>query len=807
MKLLPFAFLWIAALAVASAQSGTPAGPTPATPKAGASTAPQPKAGPITTSPTARVTTPVTSPAKSTAAMPPADPGFVKQYCATCHNERAKQGGLVLDPAGVDHVGTDPAVWEKVVRKIKTGLMPPSGMPRPDRATLDGFAAGLEARLDRANPPGSHPDAPALHRLNRTEYANAIRDLLALDVDAKALLPSDDSNEGFDNIAEALTVSPSLIQGYVGAAMRISRRAVGDRSAAPSQITYSAPGQLRQDKHIEGLPLGTRGGLLVNHTFPLDAEYEFTLGGGGPGGGPGGAVIDVTLDGEPLAVRNPRSFRQKISAGPHALGLALVDRQRGAGVDEGFSDFRSDSTFNAPGGVQTLTITGPLNPTGTGDTPSRRKVFVCRPATVAEEGACARRIVTTLARRAFRRPPAASDIDTLMAFYQAGRTAGDFEAGIEHALARILVAPKFIFRAEEEPAGVAPGKGYAISDLSLASRLSFFLWSSIPDDQLLDLAAKGRLSNRTVLEQQVKRMLTDPKSDALVRNFSGQWLYLRELANVQSEAKTFDDNLRQSFRRETEMLFESIVRENRSLLTLLDADYTFVDERLARHYGIPNVYGSYFRRIPLPADSPRRGLLGQGSILTVTSVATRTSPVMRGKWVLENLLGTPPPEPPPGVEVNLDADPKAAKPTTLRQRLEMHRANPVCASCHKIMDPMGFALENFDLVGGWRTADGVFPIDSTGQLADGTPLKGAADLRAAVLSRSEAFMTVATEKLMTYALGRPVHHEDMSTVRAIVRTAARNDQKFSSLVLGVVESAPFRMRIKKSQDSGQVARH
>jgi len=789
MRLLPFAAVWIAALAVVSAQSSAPA-----VPGAGAA----PKARTTTPAPEARPTTltPVTSRAVSTLPLPPADPGFVKQYCVTCHNERTKVGGLVLDPVGVDKVGADPAVWEKVVRKIKTGMMPPSGMPRPDRAALDGFAAGLEARLDRANPPGAHPDAPALHRLNRTEYANAIRDLLALDVDVKSLLPSDDSNEGFDNIAEALTVSPSLIQGYVGAAMKISRRAVGDRAAAPSQITYSAPGQLAQDKHIEGLPLGTRGGMLVNHTFPLDAEYEFAIGGGGPGGV--GGAIDVTLDGEPLGVKNPRSFRQKISAGPHALGLALVDRQRGAGVDDGFSDFRNDSTFIPPGGVQTLTITGPLNPTGTGDTPSRRKVFVCTPATTAQEGPCARRIVTGLARRAFRRPPAPSDIDTLMTFYQEGRTGGDFEAGIEHALARILVAPKFIFRAEEEPAAVAAGKGYAISDLSLASRLSFFLWSSIPDDQLLDLAAQGRLSNRAVLEQQVTRMLADPKSDALVLNFSGQWLYLRELANVQSEAKTFDDNLRQSFRRETEMLFESIVRENRSLLTLLDADYTFVDERLARHYGIPNVYGSYFRRIPLPADSPRRGLLGQGSMLTVTSVATRTSPVSRGKWVLENLLGTPPPQPPPGVEVNLEADPKAAKPTTLRQRLEMHRASPVCASCHKIMDPMGFALENFDLVGAWRTQDGSFPIDSTGQLADGTPLKGAADLRKAVLDRSDAFMTVATEKLLTYALGRPVHYEDMSTVREIVRAAARNDQKFSSLVLGVVESAPFRMRIKKS---------
>jgi hypothetical protein len=759
---------WLTALTVVTAQSTSPARPHPAAAR------PQPAA-----------------------AVPPADPGFLKQYCLTCHNERAKVAGLVLDPAGLDHVGADAELWEKVVRKIKTGMMPPSGMPRPDRSALDGFAAALEARLDLANPPGAHPDAPALHRLNRTEYANAIRDLLALEVDVKALLPPDDSNEGFDNIAEALTVSPSLVQGYVAAAMKISRLAVGDRAAGPVQVTYSAPGRLTHDKHIEGLPLGTRGGLLITHNFPLDAEYEFSVGGGGGGGFFGNVIVDVTLDGEPLDVRNPRSFRHAVTAGPHTIGVAIVDRQRGAGVDEGFSDFRVDSAFSPAGGVNGLTIAGPYAATGTGDTPSQKKVFICRPATPAQEVACARRIVTALARRAFRQPPTAPDVDTLMAFYREGRQGADFETGVQHALARILVAPKFVFRAEEEPVGVAKDKTYAISDLALASRLSFFLWSSIPDDELLDLAVQGRLSNRAVLTRQVSRMLADPKAEALVRNFSGQWLYLRELANVQSEAHTFDDNLRQAFRTETEMLFGSIVREDRSLLTLVDADYTFLDERLARHYGIPGVYGSYFRRVPLPPDSPRRGLLGHGSMLTVTSVATRTSPVLRGKWVLENLLGTPPPQPPPGVEVNLEEDPKAAKPTTLRQRLEMHRANPVCASCHKIMDPMGFALENFDLVGAWRDRDAGMPIDSTGQLADGTPLQGAADLRQAVLSRSEAFMTVATEKLLIYALGRPLHATDMSTVRQIVRAAARNGQKFSSLVLGVVESAPFRLRVKQ----------
>jgi mono/diheme cytochrome c family protein len=781
MRLLPLIAVWVAALAAAAAQSGAPASPArqapaPAQPAASAPRAP--------------------APVRTAAALPSADPALVKQYCATCHNERTKAGGLTLEPEGVNHVDTDPEIWEMVVRKIKTGMMPPSGMPRPSRAVLDAFAAGLEARLDKANPPGANPDAPALHRLNRTEYANAIRDLLALELDVKPLLPSDDSNEGFDNIAEALTVSPSLVQGYVAAAMKISRLAVGDRSAATVQVTYAAPGQQRHDKHIEGLPLGTRGGLLVNHNFPLDAEYEFSVGGGGGGGAFGGSTLDVTIDGEPIEVRTPRSFRHKVTAGPHSIGLALVDRQRGAGVDDGFSDFRVDSVFTPGGGVQTLAITGPFTPTGTGSTPSQKKVFVCRPETATAETPCARRIVTTLARRAFRQAPTPSDVDTLMAFYKEGRALGDFDTGIQHALARILVAPKFVFRTEPEPAGAS--RTYAISDVALASRLSFFLWSSIPDEELLDLAERGRLSNKTVLAQQVARMLKDPKSDALVRNFSGQWLYLRELATVQSEARSFDDNLRRSFRRETELLFDSILREDRPLTTLVDADYTFLDERLARHYGIPNVYGSYFRRVRLAADSPRRGLLGHGSILTVTSIANRTSPVMRGKWVLENLLGTPPPEPPPGVEVNLDEDPKAATPTTLRQRLEMHRANPVCASCHKIMDPMGFALENFDLVGAWREKDGAFPIDSTGQLADGTPLAGAADLRKAVLDRTDAFMTVATEKLLIYALGRPLHAPDMSSVREIVRRAARDDQRFSALVLGVVESPLFRMRTKKS---------
>jgi cytochrome c551/c552 len=726
---------------------------------------------------------------------PQQKPALLNQYCITCHNQRLKTAGLLLDTMDLEHVGKDAAAWEKVVTKIRTGMMPPSGARRPERAVLDGFASDLEARLDKAVAPAANLDAPALHRLNRTEYANAIRDLLALDVDVATLLPADASSDGFDNIADALSVSPSLIESYVSAAMKISRRAVGDRTLTPAQITYAAPGGLVQDKHIEGLPLGTRGGLLVRHTFPLDAEYDFSVTGGGPGGF-AAAQVDVTLDGEQLKPANVRAFRIPVKAGPHTIGASIVDRVRGAGVDEQYSDFRINSAFTAPGGVQTVVITGPFKATSTGDTPSRHRIFICNPANAAEESGCAKKIVSTMARRAYRRPVTEDEVATLMTFYEKGRAGGDFEVGVQQALARILVAPAFLYRAETEPAGTKPGTPYRLSSVDLASRLSFFLWSSLPDDELLDVAVKGTLRDPKVLQQQVKRMLADPKSAALTNNFAGQWLFLRDLAHVQTSAANFDDNLRQSFKTETEMLFANVVREDESLLRLLDANYTFVDERLARHYGIPNIHGSYFRRIDLPADSPRRGLLGQGSILTVTSVATRTSPVTRGRWILENLLGTPAPIPPPGVDTNLEKNPEEVKNTSLRHRLEVHRTNPTCASCHKIMDPIGFALENFDLVGTWRDIDGKSPVDASGQLVDGTKLNGPADLRQALLSRSDAFVTNATEKLFTYALGRPVQYFDMPTVRAVVHRAAQNDYRFSSLVLGVVSSDAFQMKMK-----------
>jgi hypothetical protein len=718
--------------------------------------------------------------------QPALDSSVPNQYCTGCHNQKAKVAGLMLDSIDYADLAKNAETWEKVIRKIKAGMMPPSGARRPDRAVLDAFATEIEKRLDAEAALHPNPGRAALHRLNRSEYGNAIRDLLALDVDVATMLPQDDATEGFDNIADALGTSPSLIQGYISAAMKISRKAVGDRTLLPSQTTYSAGG-LAQDRHIEGLPLGTRGGILIQHTFPLNAEYDFSIGGGI--GGIGGT--DVTIDGAKIDAPNTRNFRLAIPAGPHVIGAAVIDRQRGAGVEDAYSDFRVNSVFRPGGGVNSIIINGPFNPAGPGDTPSRRRILICQPASAAEELPCARQIISRLARRAYRRPVQDAEVATLMKFYEQGRKTDDFETGIQQALARMLVAPAFLYRVEDEPATVPEGGIYRLSNLEIASRLSFFLWSSIPDDALLDAAVKGTLSDPKVLEQQTRRMLADPKSQALVTNFAGQWLSLRELAKVETSAKNFDENLRQAFKRETEMLFESIMREDRSLLTLLDADYTFVDERLAQHYGIPNIHGSYFRRVTLPADSPRRGILGQGAFLTISSVGTRTSPVTRGRWILENVLGVPAPVPPPGVDTNLDKDAEQVKLTSLRQRLELHRKVEPCASCHKIMDPIGFALENFDMVGTWRKLDGKTPIDASGQLVDGIKLNGAADLRDAMLSRPEMFVSTATKKLLTYAVGRTAQYYDMPAVRSIVRRAAQYDYRFSSLILGVVESDAF----------------
>jgi hypothetical protein len=586
------------------------------------------------------------------------------------------------------------------------------------------------------------------------------------------------------------------MQAYVTAAAKISRLAVGDPSISADITTYQAPRGMSQAGHRDGLPLGTRGGILVQHVFPLDAEYEFRIGraGGGLFGLPPVGTTDsveITLNGERVRLvgndqRGP--VRLKIPAGPHTIGVAVVRKANARGVDDLFSEHAASA------GVNNIGINGPLNPTGPGDTPSRRRIFVCRPGTGVAEDTCARTILAKLATRALRRPVTEGDatVTMLMDFFESGRKLRGFETGVQYALARLLVDPQFIYRFERAPATARAGAVYRISDLELASRLSFFLWSSIPDEELLRVAASGRLDDPAVLERQTRRMLADERSGALVDNLAGQWLMLRQLDDISPVTKEFDGNLRYAFRRETELLFDTIVRDDRSILDLVDADYTFVDERLARHYGIPNIRGSRFRRVTVGGDA-RRGLLGHGSLLTVTSAGNRTSPVKRGKWILENLLGAPVPQPPPGVETNLATTPGAA-PTSVRQRLEQHRASPSCAACHAVMDPVGFSLENFDLIGEYREADGGVPVNATGRLADGTTLDGPASLRKALLDRRGAVASTATEKLLTYALGRHVEYFDMPAVRAIVRDAARQDYRFSSLVTGIVKSVPFQMK-------------
>jgi hypothetical protein len=722
----------------------------------------------------------------------------VQRYCQTCHNARVKAGGLLLDRLDVDRPDREPQSWEKVVRKLRTGMMPPAGAPRPDRATLDRLAASVETALDRAAAAMPNPGAPVLHRLNRAEYANAVRDLLDLPVDAAAILPGDDSSEGFDNMASALGVSPALMQAYVSAAEKISRLAVGDPTTTSEIATYPAPRGLSQAETREGFSSGTRGGFVVEHVFPLEAEYEFrvtrTAGGFGLPAVGVDEPVEIAIDGVRLLLIGrdaPRVNRVKVPAGAHAVGASVVRQANARGVDDLFSEWGISS------GVGSLSILGPFNATGPGDTPSRRKIFTCR-AESRDETACARRTLAALAARAYRRPVAESDpaIDILMGFYESGRERRGFDTGIQYALARVLVDPRFIFRFEREPDKSPAGAIYRLDSFELASRLSFFLWSSVPDEDLLAAAKAGTLTNPSVLERQTRRMLADPKADAFVDNVAGQWLLLRLLDSLSPGTKEYDGNLRYAFRRETELLFETILREDRSVLDLVDADFTFVDERLARHYGIANVSGSRFRRVPL-GDSPRRGLLGQGSILAATSAGNRTSPVKRGKWILENLLGAPVPNPPPGVETNLEKSVGPAVPdTSLRQRLERHRANPSCASCHAVMDPIGFALENYDVIGKWRNTDGGASVSAAGTLVDGTPLDGPGSLRRALLGRRDAFVTNATEKLLTYALGRRLEYFDMPAVRAIARSAAP-DYRFSSLIVGIVKSAPFQMKRKE----------
>ena len=726
---------------------------------------------------------PVTAPLAAQEAQ-----AILNKYCTTCHNQRSKTGNLELDTKDLAHLEKDVVAWESVVRKLRTGMMPPKNAARPDRATLDGLATWLESGLDRQAALHPNPGSPSVQRMNRNEYANAIRDLLDLEVDVSAMLPGDSTIAGFDNIADVLGTSPSLIQAYLSAGMKISRLAVGDLAVQPAPVTYRPAKGISQTTHLDGMPIGTVGGMFARHNFPLDAEYEIRA---------AGTRVDLTLDGLPIPTAGRGSIRAPIRAGLHTIGAAST---------RAFDPGNMDSGFSAPagrgGGVTGITITGPYGLLTPGDTPSRRKIFLCYPANENAEANCARQIVKTLATRAFRQPITDKDpsVETLLSFYQEGRNEGGFEIGIERALARVLVDPRFIFRLEHVPANVPQGAAYRLTDLELATRLSFFLWSSIPDSKLMDLAIAGQLSRPAVLEEQVRRMLTDPKAKSLIDNFASQWMRLRELDNAEPDASAdFDGNLRIAFKREMEMFFESILREDRSVIDLLDADYTFVDERLARHYGIPNIKGSLFRKVTLAKDDPRRGILGKGSILLVTSASNRTSPVQRGAWVLENLLGMRPPSPPPGVETNLDAKTEAARATTIRERMELHRSNPVCAACHTIMDPVGFSLENFDLVGKWRDLDGKTRIDPTAEMVDGTKLDGPASLRRALQDRSNMFVSVATEKLMTYATGRVVTPYDMPAVRKVIRDSANTNYRLSALILGVVKSEPFQMRTKDRQ--------
>jgi hypothetical protein len=737
---------------------------------------------------------------------------LIGKYCMSCHDEEEQAANLAFEALDFERVDADAEIWEKVGRKLGAGLMPPAGNPRPSRQESEAFLRTLTRRLDAAAP--APPPVP-LRRLNRTEYANVIRDLLGLEIDAASLLPPDAASKGFDNIAAVLSTSPALIQGYLDAGMKISRLAVGDMGIEPERVVFRAPPALNQETQLEGLPLGTRGGIRVSHFFPLDAEYEISVDAGpgtsgfmrrAPGPMP---AVDLTVDGRAVPVKydgptkdTPVTYgpvRIKVGAGLRVLTAALSDPTTAAGVNDLYA------TFPRKGMIFSIVVNGPFAPSGPGHTASRQKIFTCRPGNAAEEAPCARRIVTRLASLAFRQPLAAEgeDVERIMRFYESGHLKGGFEAGVERALAYILMDPRFLYRLEREPESLKPGERFRIDDIDLASRLSFFLWSSIPDEALLQVAAEGRLSAPGELQRQVKRMLADPKARAMVDNFAAQWLSLRELTSAQPEGRTFDDNLRHAFAQEIKLMVEAVIAEDRSVLELLDADYTFVNERLARHYGIEGVVGDHFRRVSLPEDSPRRGLLGKGAVLTVTSVANRTSPVIRGAWILENVLGSPPSPPPPGVENNLDE--VVAQPTTLRARLQQHRENKVCASCHNMMDPLGLALENYDHIGQWRTLDNGLPIDASGVMVDGTPIEGPADLRRVILSRSDAFVETLIEKLMTFGLGRHVTHADMPAIRAIARQAGSKGHRFSALVQGIVASEPFQMRTRTPEEQEPAA--
>lgn len=782
--------------------------------------------------PVARAQSPATVSA-TLATSAASERALLDQYCVTCHNQRLKTAGLMLDQLDIAQMHEHAEVWEKVVRKLRAGMMPPSGMRRPDAPVMESMITFMEKELDRDAVTNLTP--PGMHRLNRTEYTNAIRDVLGLEVDATKFLPPDDSTHGFDNIAGALTLSPALMEAYLSAAGKISRLAMGDVSA-PTQAVFEVPSDTAQNYHIVGLPFGTRGGILIKYQFPADGEYTFKVKGvtgyfQAVLGSVKGEKLEVTVDGERVKLfdwdkdistttgTGRSTERIPVKAGLHSIGVTFLATNDvpGSELNKPFQ-----RTMNTPGSIPgflfyphvgQVWIEGPYNATGASSSANRAKIFVCRPATPRDEPACVRTILSALVKHAYRRPATAADLATLTEFYQQGRgDGGKFDDGIEAALQRVLVDPEFVYRSEPEPAGLAAGKSYRVNDLALASRLSFFLWSTVPDDELIDLAAQGKLRDPAILEKQVRRMLADPKSEALVTNFTGQWLGLRSLKTSEPVVNLFpdfDDNLRAAYQHETELFFGSIVRGDRSILDLLTANYTFVNERLAKQYGIPNIYGPQFREVTLPPElDMRRGLLGKGALLTQTSNAARTSPVTRGKWFLQTFLGVSPPDPPPNVpalkEQPVDSTGNAKAPT-MRQTMEAHRTNPVCASCHKIFEPIGLALENFDAVGGWRTQDGDSPIDASGVLVDGSKVEGVASLREALVRRSDQFVRVVTEKMLTYALGRGAEYQDMPLVRSIARESAASNYSFSSVVLGIVKSAPFQMNTKTAGESQERA--
>jgi Protein of unknown function (DUF1592)/Protein of unknown function (DUF1588)/Protein of unknown function (DUF1587)/Protein of unknown function (DUF1585)/Protein of unknown function (DUF1595) len=774
-------------------------------------------------------------------AGPTLDRKLIDQYCLSCHNERMKTGGLTLERIEIDRVVAHADIWEKVVRKLRGEQMPPAGRPRPDKAAVTRFVTALEAALDRESSASPNPGRPVTHRLNRTEYTNAVRDLLAVEIDPRAFLPADDTDQhGFDNNGEVLSISPALLERYLSAARRIARLSVGHAPSGASIETYAVPARLDQeDRTSEKLPFGSRGGASITHTFPVDGEYAFTIklqktlynavrGLADP------HQLEIRIDrqrvktftiGGERVVPPPASFagtlswnpeweqyanhadeglevRIPVRAGSRQVGISFVKRSWQAEdvlqpSRTGWG-FGTDEMFDGSPALESVTIQGPFGTVEAGETPSRRRIFTCRPKRGGDEEPCARSILSSLARRAYRRPIAEDDLNTLLGFYRSGRNDGPFDTGIEAALRRILISPDFLFRIELEPDRPSTGSSYRISDVTLASRLSFFLWSSIPDDELLDLAARGRLREPVVLDGQVRRMLADRRASSLVVNFAAQWLQLRDLRNVVPDPDLFpdwDESLRDAFRQETELFIGNQVREDRPIADLLTSTETFANEQLARFYGIPGVYGTRFRAVAVPRDQ-RGGLLGQGSILTLSSYPNRTSPVLRGKWLLENILGTPPPPPPPDVPALKDKGSNGER-QSVRERLQEHRKNPVCATCHSQMDPLGFALENFDAVGKWRTKDeGRTPIDSSGALPSGVTFQGLHGLRALLVDRREQFVGTVAERLLAYGLGRGVEYYDRPALRLILRQAAASDYRWSSVVLGIVRSTPFQMRMK-----------